>query len=126
MTGARGPVNQPNAESVAAQHDRSSIALEGRLPKAAKHLEDALADLLAFMGFPKRIWRQIWSNNPQRCLNKEILRRTDVVGIFLDRNHLIRLVGPAMAEQHDGVVHHDYWLARRRWISHAIRMFSSV
>ncbi len=57
--------DQPDAESVAAQYDRIIDALADKLPKVADHLEAARADLLAFNAFPKQIWRQIWSNNPQ-------------------------------------------------------------
>jgi transposase-like protein len=102
---------QPDAEAVWAQFQRVVDQLHERFPAAAEMLEAAGPDILAFTAFPFAHWKQIWSNNPQERLNKEIRRRTDVVGIFPNRDAVIRLVGMVLAEQH------DEWQVVRRYMS---------
>lgn len=102
---------QASAEEVQAQLKRVIAQLESRFPDVARILDEAALDITAFSSFPIEHWRQIWSNNPQERLNREIRRRSDVVGIFPDRSSIIRLVGAVLAEQH------DEWQVTRRYMS---------
>jgi len=102
---------QPSAEEVAAQLARVVEQLQGRFPEVAAMLEEAAPEITAFAAFPVAHWAQIWSNNPQERLNREIRRRTDVVGIFPDRAAVIRLIGMVLAEQH------DEWAVARRYMT---------
>jgi transposase-like protein len=105
-----------NADSLEQGRDRLSeavAALEGKLPKVVALLEAAEDDILAFYAFPADHWRKLRSTNPLERFNREIGRRTDVVGIFPDDQSLIRLASMLAIEQN------DEWLVGRRYLSAA-------
>ena len=110
-TTVRTIFEQSTAAEVQAQHDRVVEQLAERFPEAAALLADAGPEVLAFTAFPAQHWRQVWSNNPLERLNKEIRRRTNVVGIFPNRAAVVRLVGAVLAEQH------DEWAEGRRYMT---------
>lgn len=102
---------QPDDAAVWAHHGRVVEQLQARFADAARMLDEAAGELLAFTAFPKAHWKQLWSNNPQERLNKELRRRSDTVGIFPNRAAVVRLLGAVLAEQH------DEWAVCRRYLT---------
>jgi putative transposase len=92
---------QPDRERIEKQFREVTTMLGRSHPKVAAMLTDAQSDLLAFAAFPRRHWQQIWSTNPLERVDKEIKRRTDVVGVFPNPTPLLRLAGSVLIEQHD-------------------------
>ena len=110
-TAVRSIFEQPDEASARAQLRRVVDGLRPRFPAVAERLLDAEADLLVHFTFPEAHRRQIRSTNPQERLNKEVKRRTRVVGIFPNRAAAIRLIGMVLAEQD------DEWQDGRRYFS---------
>ena len=105
---------QPTADTVREAVENVAATLERQFPAVATVLRDARVEITAFADFPQAHWRKIWSTNPLERLNKEVKRRTDVVGIFPDDTALLRLASSVLIEAHD-----EWQVSDRRYLSEA-------
>jgi len=126
----RAIFSQPKAPEVHAQFDTIAMMLGRQFPKLETLMSEAKTDVLAFTGFPRVHWKQIWSTNPLERVNKEIKRRTvprkrevpPAVGVFPNPEALLRLVGAVLIEQHDEWAVTD----RRYFAEHTMKLLDTT